>query len=108
MWRSKAKASHSKLQVVEGAYTGLPGTMGPPTALVERIGAGPMLLYAGPGSKKGEYGKWPKTISWEKESKKIPYPARITDFPFPVMSHARLTRGAKFVLSGLYRLLKPG
>src|SRR5580704_13489940 len=108
MLRSKAKASHSKAQVVAGAYTGLPATIGPPTTPVERIGAGPMLLYAGPGSKKGEYGKWPITMSCENESKKMPYPARTTVFPFPVTSHAMLMRGAKFVLSGLYSLLNPG
>ena len=26
------------------------------------------LLYAGPGSKKGEKGRWPSTMSWEKAS----------------------------------------
>src|SRR6266850_2408959 len=108
MLRSKLKTSHSKPQVVDGAKTGLPATMGPPTTAVERIGAGPMLLYAGPGSKKGAYGRWPRTMSWEKESKKIPNPARTTVFPLPVTSHATLTRGAKSFLSGLYKSLKPG
>ena len=92
---------------VVGAYTGLPGTMVPPTAPVERIGAGPMLLYAGPGSKKGAYGKWPSTMSWEKASKKIPYPARITDVPFPVMSQARLNPGSKILVVRVIQLAEP-
>src|SRR5579859_3136520 len=82
--------------------------MAPPTAPVERIAAGPMLLYAGPGSKNGAYGRWPITMSCEKESKNRPYPARITVLPFPVASQARLMRGAKSFLSGLYKLLNPG
>src|SRR5260370_36332421 len=72
------------------------------------IGAGPILLYAGPGSKKGAYGRWARTMSWEKASKKTPYPARTTVFALPVTSHEILMRGAKSFLSGLYRLLKPG
>src|SRR6476661_8588828 len=104
MLRSKPKTSHSKSQVVVGAKTGLPETIVPPTAPVDRIGAGPMLLYAGPGSKKGAYGRCPRTMSCEKESKNIPYPARTTVFPLPVTSHTRLTRGAKFFLSALYKL----
>src|ERR1700730_8225515 len=82
--------------------------MAPPTAPVERIAAGPMLLYAGPGSKKGAYGRCPITMSCEEEAKNIPYPARITALPFPVTSQARLIRGAKFLLFGLYNLLNPG
>src|ERR1700685_578397 len=97
MLRSKPKTSHSKLQVVVGAYTGLPATMVPPVAPVERIASGPMLLYAGPGSKKGAYGKCPRTTSCEKESKNMPHPARITDLPLPLTSQAILTRGAKFL-----------
>src|SRR2546427_10773920 len=85
-----------------------PGVVGSVQAHVERIGVGPMLLYAGPGSKKGAYGKCPSTMSCEKESKNMPNPARTTVLPFPVASHAMLTRGAKFFLSGSYKLLSPG
>ena len=47
------------------------------------------------------YGRWPSIMSCEKASKKRPYPARRTVVPFPVTSHAMLTRGEKSFLSGL-------
>jgi len=74
--------------------------MVPATALAEDIGAGPTLLYAGPGSKKGAYGKMPLKEVLGHCVKENAETARITVLPPPVTSQTALTRGAKLALAG--------
>src|SRR5579872_1450043 len=93
MFGSTEKLSHSPLQS-EAPYTGCPDAMIPdPVAWV--MGLGPKFAYAGPGAKNAGYGKWPRNMSCEVESKNIPHPERTTVFPLPKTSQATLTRGAK-------------
>src|SRR5579871_2534090 len=101
MFGSTEKSSHSPLQS-EAPYAGWPAAMIPePVASV--MGFTPKFAYAGPGAKNAGYGRCPRNMSCDVESKNIPHPVRTTVLPLPKTSHATFARGPKFLYRGWYR-----
>src|SRR3989442_2413014 len=88
--------SHGKF----GNTVVFPVVIVPPDVLFDASIGAPVGTLPGPNALLKAINDCQFTVSWVS-----PAPPRSTVFPLPPMSHAKPMRGARFLWSGLYRLL---